>query len=345
MISISKPKLHLYKPAVIVACFVLLFSFIASFTTMLTDVFVMAPVLANAGPQAPVELTLSAGNLSPQIGQVINVDIVAATHGHQVQGLDVHLKYDPSILELVPNTSTSAISAGNLFPNAFTVKNIYNDVSGTTWYALVNMGKLEADPSRVASVGTYQFKVVGSGTCKLSFGPQVPVVASGDGVKLPADYNTLTLNTSGGTASSVDLRLATDDTTLQVGDVFEVDVTATTNGNLIQGFDFQLAYDTDVLEVVPVSGTRPFVGGNIFSNPSVVRNTYDATAGTAWYAVFNIGSLPSNPPKTVKLGTLKFEAVSSGTSNLSFAPKDPKLASENGDSIPFKPNSLKITVN
>jgi len=165
-------------------------------------IFILVTVFALAITATPVfassaDLHLSADKAHLVKDQFVQVTIDISQNSNSVQGVDLHLKYDPMYLELVSPVGTKAVLMGNFFSGphgSFAVRNTYDNSAGTAWFAAVNLGMLPENFPNTSTVGTVLFRVLEDvGGTTISLASQEPVVASSDGVKIPVDYNSITL--------------------------------------------------------------------------------------------------------------------------------------------------------
>ncbi len=289
-----------------------------------------------------------------QANIAIKVDNVAA-----LTAFELHLAFDPNILEVVEMTSGGFLAAD------FVAQNQFDNANGTLDYAVAQLGRPPARGSGTLLNIVFRAKTAGTSAIALRATPAVPggVLLSGEsGVTLPVSWvggsvtvsNTITITPSaipvtatpgaftptvtapGATATTLPpvgatvVRVVPSASQVLLNHQVTVAITIENVANL-SAFELHLAFDPRILEVVEVTN-----GGFVVAD-FVAQSLFDNAKGTIDYAALQIYRPPTQGSGT--LLHIVFRAKAEGVSSVDLrstpaVPGGLLLTGPNGVSIP-----------
>ena len=139
---------------------------------MVFIVFAGALLFALPAPSDAATLTLSPQEGSYATGTTIPVAIWLDTQGEAIDGVDVKLMYDPSLLEVVDtggyaNVDPIQIKPGSLMPN--TVDNRVDAAAGKITFSQITAGGQRFTSQGNQLLATISFSPIGPGTASVRF--------------------------------------------------------------------------------------------------------------------------------------------------------------------------------
>ncbi len=295
----------------------------------------LTPIL----PSATIPANATTARVNPSAQQVlvneqanitINIENVAA-----LTAFELHLAFNPSVLEVVSITNGGFVAAD------FTAQNLFDNASGTIDYAVAQLGRPPAQGSGILLNILFRAKATGTSAIALRATPAVPggILLSGEnGVTLPVSWvngsvtvvgSGITITTTAnpvtvtpgaltpttpapsatatmlppvGTAVARVVPLASQ---VWVNHQVTVAITIENVSNL-SAFELHLAFDPRILEVVEVAN-----GGFVVAD-FVAQSLFDNAKGTIDYAALQIYRPPAQGSGT--LLNIVFRAKTEGVS-------------------------------
>ena len=329
-------------------------------------------VLAQGATVVRVDPSTSSAQVNDRVSLPIKIDNVA-----NFAAFEIHLSFDPKVLEVIEVTNGGFIAAD------FPVQNVFDNAAGTIDYAVAQMNRAPAQGGGTLLNIVFRAKANGSSTVALR---GIPTASTGlllsdqNGMALQASWVNGSVNVGSGstpvpptavpltptaTQSTTTPPTATptavavsptaviptatipqtpavvrvDPSTLSVNanDVFNAFIKID-NGANISAFELHLSFDANVLEV------KELINGGYISADVFAQNTFNNSAGTVDYAVAQNTRPPSQGSGT--LLTVVFRAKSAGTSSVTLrnAQSGLLLSDANGMVLPSSWTLGSITV-
>jgi hypothetical protein len=280
-----------------------------------------------AAGTAELGLVPSSNDIRP--GDVFTVTVEVQAGINEVNGAEVHLDFDPTLLavtDLIPGTTLPVPVGAN--PLTF------DNNTGTVGYSAGLFGTTVAGTFDLLTI---EFEALSAGSSPLDFVEEFPrdskIVGSNIDISVPENPDgTVTIEPREGEPATLALNPSVSE--VEVGDIFSVVVEVQAGTNEVNGAEVHLDFDPTLLAVTDLipGTTLPVPVG---ANPL----TFDNNTGTVGYSAGLFGTTVAG---TFDLLTIEFEALSAGSSPLDFVeefPRDSKIVGSNIDiSVPENPD-------
>lgn len=321
-------------------------------------------VLAQGAAVVRVDPSTSLAQVNDRVNLPIKIENVAS-----VTAFEIHLSFDPAVLEVVEVTN------GGFIAPDFPVQNVFDNTAGTIDYAVAQLNRAAAQGSGTLLTIVFRAKANGSSTVNLR---SIPTAAGGllladeNGASVQASWVSGAVTVGSGTtaaaptvtplaATSVTpapvtatltptvaapqtaavVRIDPASISVNANDAFNI-LVKVDNATNLSAFEMHLSFDANQLEV-----TR-LINGGFLAADIVAQNTFSNTAGTIDYAISQNVRPASQGSGT--LLTIVFRAKSAGTSSIvsrsvTTAPDGLLLSDSNGRVLPDTWASGSVKVN
>ncbi len=282
---------------------------------------------------------------SVQVNESFNL-LIKAENVVNLTAVELHLAFNPSVLEVIEVTNGGFVIAD------YDLQNSFDNIAGTLDYAAAQINRSPAQGSGVLINIVFRAKAAGTSNLILRATPAVPsgfLLSGLGGTALLASWLSGSVNISAGPTPTftntptitvppsvtplsgvVGMRIEPSTASVQVGQGFNLAVKVDNATNLT-AIELHLAFNPNVLEVIQVTN-----GGFVVADYGL-QNSFDNASGILDYAVAQINRAPAQGSGT--LLNIAFRAKSVGNSNVTLratpaVPNGYLLSGLNGVAIP-----------
>jgi LysM repeat protein len=155
-------------------------------TLILTASMAGSPAFAQAGSMARVDPSTASVSVNDTVNIAVKVDNIT-----NLAAFEIHLSFDPNVLEVTSLTNGGFVAAD------LTVQNTFNNTAGTIDYAVAQINRSPAQGSGTLLNIVFRAKAVGSSTLTTHAMPAAPsglIFSDQNGTEIPASWTPGTIN-------------------------------------------------------------------------------------------------------------------------------------------------------